>query len=99
MTQNSAQENMVDFKNIAKVANVEVTLCAELGRAKLQLNDVIEYDSGSIITLNNTTNEPVNIYVDDILIAKGKIVAIEDTYGIKIVEIVENNNLEKKQND
>lgn len=98
MTQNSAH-NMVDLKNIAKVANVEVTLCAELGRTKLQLNDVIEYDSGSIIALDNTIDEPVNIFVDDILIAKGKIVAVEDTYGIKIVEIVENNELEKKQNE
>ena len=42
---------------------------------------------------------PINIYVDDILIAKGKIVAIEDTYGIKIVEIVENKQLEKRNND
>lgn len=99
MTQNSSGENMVDLKNIAKVANVEVTLCAELGRTKLQLNDVIEYDSGSIIALDNAIDEPVNVFVNDILIAKGKIVAIEDTYGIKIVEIVENNELEKKQNE
>ncbi|MBQ8635628.1 FliM/FliN family flagellar motor switch protein [bacterium] len=99
MAQNSAQENMLDSKNIAKVANVEVTLCAELGRAKLQLKDAIEYDTGSIITLDKTTTDPIDIFVDDILIAKGKIVAIEDTYGIKIVEIIENNKLENKQND
>ena len=59
------------------------------------LKDAIEYDTGSIIALDKTENEPVNIYVDDILIAKGKIVAIEDTYGIKIVEIVENKKLEQ----
>ena len=99
MAQNSAQENIINSKNIAKVANVEVTLCAELGRAKLQLKDAIEYDTGSIITLDKTTTDPIDIFVDDILIAKGKIVAIEDTYGIKIVEIIENNKLEKKQND
>ena len=80
--------------DISKVAKVQVTLCAELGRTKLSLKDVIEYDSGSIITLDKTTNSPVDIYVDDILIAKGKIVAIEDTYGIKIVEIIENKDIE-----
>ena len=94
-----AQESMLNSDNISKVANVEVTLCAELGRAKLQLKDAIEYDTGSIITLDKTTTDPIDIFVDDILIAKGKIVAIEDTYGIKIVEIIENNKLEKKQND
>lgn len=96
MEQDSAQTNPIDYRNIAKVANVEVTLCAELGRAKLQLRDAIEYDTDSIVVLDKTENDPINIYVDDILIAKGKIVAIEDSYGIKIVEIVENNKLEKK---
>ena len=99
MAQESAQNNLIDSKNIAKVANVEVTMCAELGRAKLQLKDIVEYDTGSIITLDKTNNEPVNIFVNDILIAKGKIVAIEDTYGIKIVEIIENKSLEKNNND
>lgn len=82
--------NNEDFKNIAKVANVEVTLCAELGRTKLSLKDAIEYDTGSIITLDKLTSDSIDIYVNDILIARGVIVAIEDTYGVKIVEIVEN---------
>ena len=99
MTQNSAQENMMDLRNIAKVANVEVTLSAELGRSKLQLKDAIEYDEGSIIALDKTTTDAVDIFVDDILIARGKVVAIEDTYGVKIVEIVENKELEKENND
>ena len=90
MPENNTEEKTLNSNNIAKVANVEVTLCAELGRAKLSLKDAIEYDTGSIITLDKINNEPINVYVDDILIAKGKIVAIEDTYGIKIVEIVEN---------
>ena len=95
MAQNSAQNNVVDMDNIAKVANVEVTLCAELGRSKIQLKDAIEYDKGSIITLDKLSSDSVDIFVDDILIARGKIVAIEDSYGIKIVEIVENKEQEK----
>ena len=100
MAQNSAQGNILDSSNIAKVANVQVTMCAELGRAKIQLKDAIEYDAGSIITLDKMSSDPIDIFVNDILIAKGKIVAIEDTYGIKIVEILENNNkLEKQTNE
>ena len=99
MAQNIAQGKVLDINNIAKVANVEVTLRAELGCAKLQLKDIIEYDSGSIVTLEKNVNEPVDVFVNDILIARGKIVAIEDTYGIKIVEIIENNGLEKNKYD
>lgn len=98
--QNLAQNNLIDLKNIAKVANVEVSLCAELGRAKLSLKDIIEYDSDSIITLDKNANDPVDIFVDDILIARGQIVAIEDSYGIKIVEIIENKKeIEKNAHD
>lgn len=88
--QNLAQKNLIDLNSIAKIANVEVSLCAELGRAKLSLKDIIEYDSDSIISLDKNMNDPVDIFVDDILIARGQIVAIEDSYGIKIVEIIEN---------
>lgn len=96
MAQNAINENLVDKSNISKVANVQVALCAELGRAKLSLKEAIEYDTGSIITLDKINDEPIEIYVDDILIAKAKIVAIEDSYGIKITEIIENKNLNAK---
>lgn len=100
MPQDVTNDNIIEnFKNIAKVANVEVTLCAELGKTKISLKDAIEYDEGSIVVLDKLEDEPIDIYVDDILIAKAKIVAIEDTYGIKIVEIIENKNLENKKND
>lgn len=85
----------VDFKNISKVANVEVTLSAELGRACITLKDAIECDKGSVIMLDKLCSEPVDVYVDDVLIAKAEIVAIEDSYGIKIVEIIENKDIEK----
>ncbi len=91
-----AEENQVITDNISKVANVEVKLSAELGRTKMHLRDVIEYDTGSIIMLDKTQNDPIDIYVNDVLIARGTIVAIEDTYGVKIVEIVENNKIENK---
>ncbi len=91
-----AEENQVITDNISKVANVEVKLSAELGKAKMPLRDVIEYDTGSIIMLDKAQNDPIDIYVNDVLIARGTIVAIEDTYGVKIVEIVDNNKIEKK---
>ncbi len=90
MAENIAETTENNFDNISKVAKVEVLLSVELGSTKISLRDAIEYDTGSIITLDKLNDEPVNIFVDDILIAKGQIVAVEDSYGIKVVEIVEN---------
>lgn len=93
------EENITENNKISRVANVEVRLSAELGRTKLPLKDVIEYDTGSIIVLDRLNNEPIDVLVNDILIARGRIVAIEDTYGIKISEIINNNPKEKEEND
>ena len=91
-----AEQKKEDFDNISKVANVEVKISAILGRTKLSLRDVVEFDSGSVIMLDKPQSEPVDIFVNDVLIARGKIVAIEDTYGVKIVEIVDNKKIENK---
>ena len=93
------EENITENNKISRVASVEVKLSAELGRATLPLKDVMEQDAGSIIVLNRQNDEPIDVFVNDILIAKGKIVAIEDTYGIKITEIVDNNPKENGEND
>ncbi len=85
-----SNQKEIDFQNISKVANVEVMLTAELGRADITLKDAIECDKDSVIVLDKANNEPVDVFVNDVLIAKAQIVAIEDSYGIKIVEIVEN---------
>jgi len=99
MSENTIQNDNINYDNISKVANVSVTLYAELGKTSLSLKDVIEYDEGSIISLDKLNNEPVDIYVDDILIAKAKIVAVDDSYGIKITELANGKNAENKIND
>lgn len=86
------KDDVINIKNLEKIKNVKVRLYAELGKTNITLKDAVEYDTGSIIDLNKFEDETVDIYVDDILIAKAKIVAIDDSYGIKIVEIIENKN-------
>ena len=98
MSENLTKDSELNLEDISKVANVEVTLCAELGKAQLSLKDVIEYDKGSVIQLAKFMNEPVNVYVTDILIAKAEIVAIENSYGIKIVEILDENAMKTTKN-
>ena len=84
------KDDIINIKNLDKIKNVKVRLYAELGKANITVKEAVEFDSGSIIDLNKFEDETVDIYVDDILIAKAKIVAIDDSYGIKIVEIIDN---------
>ena len=81
------KDSIVNPDDLSKIKNVKVRLYAELGKTEILLKDAVEYDEGSVIPLDKLEDETVDIYVDEILIAKAKIVAIQDSYGIKIVEI------------
>lgn len=78
-----------NFENLAKIANVEVKLTAQLGKTKVPLKDILRYDSGTVVLLDNKENEPVDIFVDNVLVARGTIVAVDNCYGVKVTEILE----------
>lgn len=90
MDENFKSLKNFNFENLAKIANVEVRLTTQLGRTKVQLKEILRYEEGSIITLDNSQEEPVDIYVDSVLVARGMIVAIDNSYGVKVVEIIKN---------
>lgn len=77
-----------NFENLAKIANVEVKLTAQLGKAKVPLKDVLRYEQGALVVLDNKENEPIDIFVDNVLVARGVIVAVDGCYGVKITEII-----------
>ena len=78
-------------ENLDRIANVEVVLTAELGVQRVPLKSVLEYVNGTIVKLNKKNNEAINIYLDNVLIAKGEIVAVNKNFGVKITEIIDLN--------
>lgn len=75
-------------ENLERISSVEVNLLAEFGTTKVPLKSILEYDMGTIIQLEKKSSDPINIYVDNVLIAKGEIVAVNKNFGVKITEIV-----------
>lgn len=78
-------------ENLDRLACVEVSLMAELGATRIPLKSVLEFDGGTIVKLDKKNEDPVHIYVDNVMIAKGEIVAVNKSFGIKITEIIEKN--------
>ena len=70
------------------IMDLELRLTAELGRAELMIRDVLQLGPGSIIELDKTVGEPVDILVNNRLIARGEVVVIDDSFGVRITEIV-----------
>ena len=85
-----------NFENLAKIANVEVKLTAQLGTSRAKIKDILRYDEGSLIVLDNYEDEPVDIFVDSVLVARGEVVAVGDSYGVKVVELIKNKEKEEE---
>lgn len=68
--------------------DVPLNVTVELGRTKLTLKEVMELGVGSLIELDKLTGEPVDIFVNNKLIARGEVVVIDENFGVRITEIV-----------
>jgi flagellar motor switch protein FliN len=76
------------MKNISRLFNVEVDLVVRFGATTLALNEIIRMGIGSMLELNRAVDEPVEILVNDQLIARGEVVVIDGYYGVRISEII-----------
>lgn len=68
--------------------DVELPVSVSFGRAQLSLKDVIKLTSGSIVELNRTISEPVEIIVNNCVIARGEVVVVEGNFGVRILQVV-----------
>jgi flagellar motor switch protein FliN len=75
-------------KNLELVMDVCLNLTVELGRTELSIKEVLELTRGSVIELNRVAGEPVDLFANGKMIAKGEVVVIEDNFGLRITSIV-----------
>ncbi|MBU2514800.1 flagellar motor switch protein FliN [bacterium] len=69
--------------------NVPLNLTVEVGRASFLIRDLLNVDLGSIIELKKKVGSPLNVLINEKLVAKGEIVVQNEKFGIKITEIIE----------
>lgn len=72
---------------ISKLADIKVHVEVILGQTRLPLEEVLNVHKGTVIELDKLAGEPVDLYANDILIAKGEVVVIDDSFGVKVLEI------------
>lgn len=82
-TDNAARQPMLDL-----LLDVELPVGVTFGRTRMKLKDAIKLTSGSIVELNRSIIEPVEVIVNNCVIARGEVVVIEGNYGVRIQEIV-----------
>lgn len=86
--QDSVLKCSLEAKNLELLLDVELPISISFGRAQLALKDAIKLTTGSIVELNRSVSEPVEIIVNNCVIAKGEIVAVEGNLGVRIKQII-----------
>lgn len=73
--------------NLDLVHDVPLQISAVLGRTALTLRDVVSLQTGSVFELDKLSTDPIDLYVNNILIARGEVVVVDDKFAIKISEL------------
>ncbi|MGE5580947.1 MAG: flagellar motor switch phosphatase FliY [Bacillota bacterium] len=74
--------------NIGLILDVPLQVTVELGNTRMRIKEILELGVGSIIELDKLAGDPVDIYVNGKLIAKGEVVVIDENFGIKVTDII-----------
>jgi flagellar motor switch protein FliN/FliY len=83
-----AQQEMVSAESISLIKDVPLEVTVELGRTSKSISDILEFAPGTIIELDKIAGEPIDILVNGKFVAKGEVVVIEESFGVRIMEII-----------
>ena len=74
--------------NMELLLDIPLEISAELGRTRMIINDLLQLGQGSVIELNKLAGEPLEILVNQKLIARGEVIVVNDKFGIRLTDII-----------
>lgn len=78
-----------EARDLRLLADIELEVCVEIGRARLPLRQLLALTPGSVVELDRALGEPVDVLVNGTLVGRGQIVTIGDEFGVRLSEIVD----------
>jgi flagellar motor switch protein FliN len=85
-----------ETRNLDMLLDIPLQVTVELGRTKRSVKEILELSSGSIIELDKLAGEPVDILVNNKLVAKGEVVVIDENFGVRVTDIISQSDRIKK---
>lgn len=87
-TKASAKKGAAQTANLDLLAGVSLRVSVEVGSTSIALSDVMNLGEGSVLELDRQANDPLDIFANGTLIAKGEVVTVDGRYGIRVTEVV-----------
>ena len=76
------------IKKLDMILDIPLKVSVELGRTKLLVNDLLQLGQGSVIELSKLAGDPLEVLVNDKLVARGEVVVVNEKFGIRLTDIV-----------
>jgi len=74
--------------NLDVILDVPVTLSLEVGRTRLPIRSLLQLNQGSVVELERSAGEPLDVFVNGTLVAHGEVVVVNDKFGIRLIDVV-----------
>lgn len=81
----------LDKKNLDFILDIPLQVTVELGRTKLLVKDILQLNQGAVVELSKLAGEPLDIFVNSKLVARGEAVVVNEKFGVRLVDIVSPN--------
>lgn len=86
--QAQSSQAISENKELGFLLDIPLQVSVEIGRSRILIKDLLEMQEGSIIELDKLSGEPLDLYVNSRLIARGEAVLVKDKYGIRLTDVV-----------
>ncbi len=73
--------------NAEVLQNISVTLTVEVGRAQIKIRDLMRLTQGSVVELDHIAGEPLDLLVNNTIVAQGEVVLVNERYGIRLTRV------------
>ena len=85
---NAGVSPLMQQENIDLIKDVPLEVTVELGRTAKSISDILDFAPGTIIELDKIAGEPIDVLVNGKFVAKGEVVVIEESFGVRVTEII-----------
>ena len=85
------KDGELDTKNLNFILDIPLQLTVELGRTKILVKDVLQLNQGAVVELTKLAGEPLDVFVNSKLVARGEAVVVNEKFGVRLVDIVSPN--------
>jgi len=82
------RSSRMDFSKLKMILDIPLKVSVELGRTKMLVNDLLQLGQGSVIELDKIAGEPMEILINDKLVAMGEVVVVNEKFGVRLTDVV-----------